>query len=91
MPTVSAELTASVLAQPRSARLRLVSVLLAEEGDAEGAADYEAAARDAEMDEDPAQFTAKGSHTEFIAKLRADLRRTANRPARVKKPAAATA
>jgi hypothetical protein len=87
MPTASADLTASVLAQPRSARLRLVSVLLAEEKDAEGAADYEAAARDAEMDEAPEIFTAKGSHAGFIAKLRADLRRTAGRSPRAKKAA----
>ena len=73
----TAEVTTAALALPRSAQLRLVSALLAENGDAEGAADYEAAARDAEMDEDPARFTAKGSHTAFVAKLRAGILRRA--------------
>lgn len=73
------ELTAAACALPRSARMRLVSALLAAEGDAEGAADYEAAARDAEMDEDPARFIAKGSHRAFIAKLRADILRRSRR------------
>ena len=77
--TAADELTAAACALPRSARMRLVSTLLAAEGDAEGAADYEAAARDAEMDEDPTRFVAKGSHRAFIAKLRSDVLRRSKR------------
>ncbi|MFA6288387.1 MAG: hypothetical protein WC661_13470 [Opitutaceae bacterium] len=78
----TAEVTAAVLAMPRSARLRLASVVIAKEGDAERAADLEALARSAEMDEDPARFVAKGSHAAFIAKLKADIRRKSARSVR---------
>lgn len=80
----TAEITTAALALPRSARLRLASVLMAKEGARERAADLEALARSAEMNEAPAQFTAKGSHNQFILKLRAGLRRKG-----VKKKAAA--
>ncbi len=85
------EITAAALALPRSARLRLASAVIAKEGDAERAADLEALARSAEMDEDPARFVAKGSHKAFIAKLRADLRRKGGRVARTKKKTSAMA
>ena len=87
----NAEITAAALALPRSARLRLASAMIAKEGDDERAADLEALARSAEMDEDPSRFVAKGSHTSFIARLRADLRRKGSRVAHAKKKVPATA
>ena len=68
----NAEVTAAVLAMPRSARLRLASAVMAKEGDPERAADLEALARSAEMDEDPAQFSVSGASMKaFTRKLRA--------------------
>lgn len=86
----NAEITAAALALPRSARLRLAAAVIAKEGDPERAADLEALARSAEMDEDPARFIAKGSHTAFVAKLRADLRRKGSRAGLTKKKASTT-
>jgi hypothetical protein len=85
----NAEITAAALALPRSARLRLASAVMAIEGDSERAADLEALARSAEMDEFPAHFIARGSHAQFVAKLRAGLRRKVSSSARPKKKAAA--
>ncbi|MFA6289623.1 MAG: hypothetical protein WC661_19760 [Opitutaceae bacterium] len=66
------EITAAALALPRSARLRLASAMIAKEGDAERAADLEALARSAEMDEDPARFVVSGENMKaFTRKLRA--------------------
>lgn len=70
-----AKITAAALSLSRSARLRVVAALLEEEGDAEGAADYEAAARDAEMQERPGDFVAKASHEAFVKKLRMGVQR----------------
>jgi hypothetical protein len=78
MPRTSADpakVTAAALSLSRPARLRVVAALLDEEGDSEGAADYEAAARDAEMQEQPGKFAARGSHEAFVKKLRTDVLR----------------
>jgi hypothetical protein len=74
MKSAALDLTASALNLPRSARMRLVAALLEKDGDAEGAADYEAAARDAEMDEDPARFSvSEKNFSVFTRKLRREV------------------
>jgi hypothetical protein len=83
-----ADLTAAALNLPRSARLRIISALLEKEGDEDAAADYEAAARGAEMDEAPARFVAKGAPRAFLAKLQRDVQRRA-RSSKASQPAVA--